>query len=312
MKRAILVLILLILSSHVYAQGLTSVKIVRDLPDSFTGRLVAVWNTREVVVSNYAIRAWRFENTVFYSSQDGAGGFENEGQSLWRYDFGTGKRTKLVTEYFMINKVAPVLSRTGRRVLLISMMDGGLGAPHVIIADPVRGAVWKHRLARFVGIRNGRAAVGLYRIEDLETGKVTQPYRLLYIDLDTVLRRTAYPYWPLSESRRLPLITGSVTYRERIALPNNASVVVRLIDYSRATPVEIARTTVKTAGRQVPVPFSLTYNPEPVTSEGLYGINADIVIDGSVRYTSPEPQYAITRGYPIRDIEIIVRQQSGK
>ncbi|MHB1000349.1 MAG: YbaY family lipoprotein [Armatimonadota bacterium] len=315
MKRVILVFILLILSSHAYSQGLTSVRIERDPPDSFTGRLVARWNAREVIVSNYAIRSWQLgsnANTVFYSSLDGAGGFENEGQSLWRYDIDTGKRTKLVTDYFMINKVVSSPSRTGRRALLISMSDGGLGAPHVIIADPVRGAVWRYRLARFVGIRNGRAAVGLYRAHDIESDRVTRPYRILYVDLDTVLRRTASPYWPLGEGRRLPRITGSVLYRERIALPNNASVVIRLTDYSRTTPVEISRTTIRTAGRQVPVPFSLAYNPKPVISEGLYGINADIVIDGSVRFTTPERQYVITRGYPIRDIEVLVRRRSGE
>ncbi|HEY7556336.1 MAG TPA: YbaY family lipoprotein [Candidatus Binatia bacterium] len=55
------------------------------------------------------------------------------------------------------------------------------------------------------------------------------------------------------------MVTGTVTYRERIALSADAVVEVRLSDVSRqdvAAPV-VAETTVRPAGRQVPIPFEL-------------------------------------------------------
>ena len=200
MKRFSLIFISLFVIACAWAQNPLSVRIERESPENIVGRAIATWDGRSVIVSNNAIRAWwigGMEMIVFYSSSDGAGGYENEGQSLWRYDLTTGARRKLVTEYFVINKVAPVLSGRGRRVLLVSMADGGLGAPHAAIADPIRGEVWRHRQARFIGVRNGRVAIGIYRVSDIESGRLSRPYRILYLDLDTILRRPASPYRPV-------------------------------------------------------------------------------------------------------------------
>ena len=55
------------------------------------------------------------------------------------------------------------------------------------------------------------------------------------------------------------VLTGTVTYRERIALPPNARVEVRLEDVSQAdAPAdEIASQTIAANGKQVPIPFEL-------------------------------------------------------
>ena len=57
-------------------------------------------------------------------------------------------------------------------------------------------------------------------------------------------------------------VTGSVTYRERIALPPSAVVTVKLVDVSLADApsVLIAEQVIRTEGRQVPFEFALDYD----------------------------------------------------
>ncbi len=56
-------------------------------------------------------------------------------------------------------------------------------------------------------------------------------------------------------------LSGTVTYRERIALPRSARVEVELLDVSRADApaITIATTTVK-SGSQVPIRYRLRFN----------------------------------------------------
>ncbi len=67
------------------------------------------------------------------------------------------------------------------------------------------------------------------------------------------------------------ILTGTVTYRARVALPAGAVIEVRLLDVSRADPTSLragapadtlARAEIVTRGEQVPVAFSLSYDPE--------------------------------------------------
>ena len=68
-------------------------------------------------------------------------------------------------------------------------------------------------------------------------------------------------------------ISGTLTYRARIALPPDATAEVRLVDGAGGT---IARETVPTAGRQVPLPFTLRYRPEAIQIGVGYDLYADI------------------------------------
>ena len=66
-----------------------------------------------------------------------------------------------------------------------------------------------------------------------------------------------------SPGRSSPMITGTVTYRVRMALPANAAIDVRLEDVSRADApaVIVAENIFAAAGKQVPIPFQLPYSP---------------------------------------------------
>jgi putative lipoprotein len=89
------------------------------------------------------------------------------------------------------------------------------------------------------------------------------------------------------------LLIGSVTYRERIALPLNAVVEIRLEDLTAidAAPKVLATRSIATESRQVPIPFELRYPPRQIDLSHRYGLRAEIrAANGKLLFTSPEPE----------------------
>jgi hypothetical protein len=109
-----------------------------------------------VVVSDSAYRVWKLGtgSLVAVSGLDGAGGFENEGQSLMVIDLATGARRRVVADYFPIVRVE-LLSTGAHHALLVHMRDGGHGSLHVTVVDPKRGQVFRetNALGRIDGER---------------------------------------------------------------------------------------------------------------------------------------------------------------
>ncbi|PAL22836.1 YbaY family lipoprotein [Sphingopyxis sp. GW247-27LB] len=73
-------------------------------------------------------------------------------------------------------------------------------------------------------------------------------------------------------------VTGSVTYRERMALPPTAQVEIQLADVSLmdAPSRTIARQSFTADGRQVPFAFSLTVDQRKLDPRGRYSVSARI------------------------------------
>jgi len=73
-------------------------------------------------------------------------------------------------------------------------------------------------------------------------------------------------------------LNGTVTYRQRIALPSDARLKVTISDVSRmdAPARVIAEVEMKTEGRQVPIPFTLDYDPARIVRAGNYAVSARI------------------------------------
>ena len=104
-------------------------------------------------------------------------------------------------------------------------------------------------------------------------------------------------------------VTGTVAYRERMALPPDADVHVQLLDVSRqdvAAPV-VAETTVAPAGRQVPLPFALRYDPAGIEANGSYAVRAAIRSEGRLLFTTTTAAPVLTRGSPHSVALILVR-----
>ena len=96
------------------------------------------------------------------------------------------------------------------------------------------------------------------------------------------------------------VVSGTVTYRERIALTPGASLVVELRDVSlqdAAAPL-IARQTIANPG-QVPINFKVEYSSEDIDSRHTYAIQARIIeADGRLAFINDTAHHVITRGNP--------------
>ena len=103
-------------------------------------------------------------------------------------------------------------------------------------------------------------------------------------------------------------VTGTVTYLQRIALPPDAVIEVKLLDVSRADvqAVTIAEDVIRPAGRQVPIEFELRYDPRRIDQRNRYSIQARILQGNQLRFVSTESYPVITGGSP-NTVNVVVR-----
>ena len=109
-----------------------------------------------------------------------------------------------------------------------------------------------------------------------------------------------------------PALTGTVFYRERIALPPDATAEVVLEDISIADrpAVEIARATVAPAG-QVPIPFELHYVPDRIETDHRYGVRAAILWRSGARmFESAAHHPALDGATPSGGMTLLVQRVS--
>jgi putative lipoprotein len=103
-------------------------------------------------------------------------------------------------------------------------------------------------------------------------------------------------------------ITGTIAYRERIALAPDALIRVQLVDVSQAdAPAVVLGEQVFTAdGRQPPFAFEIAYDPSRIDARMSYAVQARIEEDGELRFTSDQRYAVITRGAP-RHVDLLLR-----
>ena len=109
-------------------------------------------------------------------------------------------------------------------------------------------------------------------------------------------------------------VTGTVAYRERMALPPTAEVEVQLLNVSFADVAATVLDSVTlrpTAGQQVPYAFLLRYDPVQIDARNTYAVRASILVDGKLLFTSTEAYPVITRGNPL-DVNIMLQRVTGK
>jgi len=85
-------------------------------------------------------------------------------------------------------------------------------------------------------------------------------------------------------------VAGTATYRERIALPDNAALTVRLLDVTNTggAPTSVGETVVSPAG-QVPIAFEFVVAENVAAADHRYALHASIAVDGKVLFASAEP-----------------------
>jgi len=115
------------------------------------------------------------------------------------------------------------------------------------------------------------------------------------IQLAAVLVATALTASLAAQTAR---VTGTVTYRERMAMPPSAMVEVTLEDVSRADVAStiIASTRIERPG-QVPVKFSIEYDPKLVSPSRRYAVRARIIDGPAVLFSSTDTALVLTQGH---------------
>jgi len=103
------------------------------------------------------------------------------------------------------------------------------------------------------------------------------------------------------------LLEGTVTYRERMALPPGATVEVELADVSLAdAPARTLAQTSVTPRGQVPVAWRIEYDPARIVAGHSYAVQARILHDGRLLFTTME-RHAVFGDGPDRT-DIVVRR----
>lgn len=163
--------------------------------DAGPGPLYVTVGGKETKVAEAAFKAWVIQGRrkVVYSGQEGAGGYEREGQSLHVYDAATGAHRKIMSAYYMIDKVTEVTTSTNKTALLVEMSDGGLGASYVAVVDPARGEIFFRRWAKIISRRGDNVVLGHYKEADWEKFHANEnaavtPAKTERLNLNTLLR----------------------------------------------------------------------------------------------------------------------------
>jgi putative lipoprotein len=104
-------------------------------------------------------------------------------------------------------------------------------------------------------------------------------------------------------------VSGTVTYLQRIALPPDAVVTVRIEDVSKADAMAevIGEQVIHTDGAQVPIPFEVAYDTDQIEENHSYSLRARIEDGaGKLLFTNDTSVPVITRGNPTQDVKVLV------
>ncbi len=131
--------------------------------------------------------------------------------------------------------------------------------------------------------------------------------RSLLLVLALAVPAVAPPAFAASDASR-GLITGTATYRERVALTPAAVFEATLEEVSRpdARAEVVARVRKRNPG-QVPIAFEITYDPRRIETRKTYVVRASIYEDGRLRFTGKQPYPAQAHGHG-RRVTILMRR----
>lgn len=105
------------------------------------------------------------------------------------------------------------------------------------------------------------------------------------------------------------VLTGTVRYNERIALPPGSVLVVELREESGNA---VSRYEYTTGGENVPLPYTLTYDPGTIDSKKQYVLFAELSVDGEPRFYTETPYPVLSEESPSSGTDILlVTKQAG-
>lgn len=104
-------------------------------------------------------------------------------------------------------------------------------------------------------------------------------------------------------------VTGAVTYRERIALPDDAVVIVQIQDVSLTdAPARVmGEEVIHPGGHQAPVSYAVPYDEKEIDERRSYSMSARIHDgEGKLLFISDMVVPVITQGNPTKNVQIVV------
>ncbi|HWK65081.1 MAG TPA: YbaY family lipoprotein [Rhizobiaceae bacterium] len=119
-------------------------------------------------------------------------------------------------------------------------------------------------------------------------GRIAEFFIFGFVPL--IVGTLAFPILPSAAERT---ISGEVTYRERIALPSNAVLTVELADVSLAdAPASIIGKQVIDPAGQVPIRFTIKFDPAVIQPNTQYALQARITVDDTLWFIN-DTRYTI-------------------
>ncbi|GAL29980.1 lipoprotein-related protein [Vibrio variabilis] len=103
-------------------------------------------------------------------------------------------------------------------------------------------------------------------------------------------------------------VKGTIAYRERIALPADAVVTVKLQDVSLQDVAAkvISEQTFTTDGAQVPFDFELSYDTKDINPKHTYSVSARIEVAGKLRFISDTSYPVITDANKTEQVNLLL------
>ena len=104
-------------------------------------------------------------------------------------------------------------------------------------------------------------------------------------------------------------VSGTITYLQKIALPDDAVITVQIQDTSLAdAPATVmGQQVIQTEGKQVPFEFKVTYDAKAIQDNHSYTMSVRITDGaGKLLFINDTVIPVITRDNPTEEIEIIV------
>ncbi len=111
---------------------------------------------------------------------------------------------------------------------------------------------------------------------------------------------------PTPQAPVITSVTGTVTYRQHIALSPQARLDLQLVDVSQSSYV-VAQKTMTSVG-QVPISFELSFDPAKIVDKDIYVLRA-VITDGEHRFI-PTLQYPVLTKGAIARVEIIANPET--
>ncbi|MUK63232.1 YbaY family lipoprotein [Aliivibrio fischeri] len=148
----------------------------------------------------------------------------------------------------------------------------------------------KKSLLVALSVVTGLTMVGCNSSDKSEKETTVAPQQEVVEQVDVVETEVA----PVVEAATTQSVTGTVGYRERIALPANAVVTVTLADISLADAPSktITEQTFEVGENSSPFAYDLEFNTADIIANHRYAVRATIKVDGKLRFTT-DTNYAV-------------------